>query len=623
MRIFFLFLLVNFTILASDTLDITQNNLPTTTLGYTYFIPELEQKTSQQILTSAHLIKAKKLNLGIIEGPVWTRERIKNTSLSRKNLVFYNERAGIDYIDTYIYKNGLCIKHHNLGDMRPQNQKEVLSRLSLFVLDMDPGDEVTIISKVQNLGVYTIGWHIEESYKFFQNDLNISILFGFLGGFLVVYLIVNLVLYINFKDTMYLLLASTVLSVILYCYSVYGYLYSFNIGIPLHLITTFSWISPLFGNIFLWLFLYSFFNVKSKYKIIEIIVKTVVITYIFIILLTLYMIYFAPALFKYYNFITIVYFLTPMIILGIAIFLVIKKENSSFYYLLGQLAIVSTNILHTFKVLGFSPIDFYTPLILPTGLVIEMLVLSLLVYQKSKSYILLQQKEKEILMEQLRFISIGQAVGGIVHQWKVPITYLGNIVTALETSLHFDKQNTLQELEKYLPELANNIQYMSEVSEELLNQYKTHSRVKSFNPKTVIENNILKVLSSKVTLKNLHIQYHFEKDLILRMDENVFVNIVMILIDNSLDASINNVEIVIEIKEIDFSYLIVVSDNCGGIDTVPIEKIFDYQFSTKNEGHGIGMAILKMLIIDKLKGEIQVINIEKGSQFRISFPKNI
>lgn len=66
--------------------------------------------------------------------------------------------------------------------------------------------------------------------------------------------------------------------------------------------------------------------------------------------------------------------------------------------------------------------------------------------------------------------------------------------------------------------------------------------------------------------------------------------------------------------------MITYEDNCGGFMLENIDDIFDYQMSTKEDGHGIGLAILKMLITDKLKGSIKVKNITNGVQFMIKIP---
>jgi sensor histidine kinase regulating citrate/malate metabolism len=100
----------------------------------------------------------------------------------------------------------------------------------------------------------------------------------------------------------------------------------------------------------------------------------------------------------------------------------------------------------------------------------------------------------------------------------------------------------------------------------------------------------------------------------------------MILIDNSLDSfdshGLNN-QISISIYKHKKQYKIDYTDNAGGIQMQPIEKIFEYFSSSKEDnnstGHGIGLAIAKMLVEDKLNGNIYVRNIDEGVFFQIVF----
>ena len=70
------------------------------------------------------------------------------------------------------------------------------------------------------------------------------------------------------------------------------------------------------------------------------------------------------------------------------------------------------------------------------------------------------------------------------------------------------------------------------------------------------------------------------------------------------------------------------SDNCVHVDIgdtgpgIPdeiMDKIFNLYFSTKEDGHGIGLAITKQ-IIDAHKGNIEVTSVPGGTVFRVSLP---
>ena len=64
-------------------------------------------------------------------------------------------------------------------------------------------------------------------------------------------------------------------------------------------------------------------------------------------------------------------------------------------------------------------------------------------------------------------------------------------------------------------------------------------------------------------------------------------------------------------------------DNGGGIDKQNINKIFKPYYTTKSDGHGIGLYMAKMIIEDKMDGKIVVNNINNGVVFSITLNQKI
>ncbi|WP_162984610.1 ATP-binding protein, partial [Poseidonibacter antarcticus] len=93
--------------------------------------------------------------------------------------------------------------------------------------------------------------------------------------------------------------------------------------------------------------------------------------------------------------------------------------------------------------------------------------------------------------------------------------------------------------------------------------------------------------------------------------------------DNSLDAFSNkeNNTITIKLELINDKKILTYEDTAGGIKIKPIEKVFEYFITSKNEkeGKGIGLALAKMLITDRLDGTITAKNNNLGVEFKIIF----
>ena len=107
----------------------------------------------------------------------------------------------------------------------------------------------------------------------------------------------------------------------------------------------------------------------------------------------------------------------------------------------------------------------------------------------------------------------------------------------------------------------------------------------------------------------------------------------MVLLDNSLDEfkdSNNNDsnkqnKITISLIETEKLYIFIYKDNAGGIKIKPIEKVFEYYVSSKDKenGNGIGLAMLKMFVEDKMNSKITLENKDDGVEFNIFIPKDL
>ena len=128
---------------------------------------------------------------------------------------------------------------------------------------------------------------------------------------------------------------------------------------------------------------------------------------------------------------------------------------------------------------------------------------------------------------------------------------------------------------------------------------------------------------SKLILNKVNIIYEIDKDLKLYSYEHIISNTFLVLFNNSLEAfDTFNDENYIKISAniIDNKTIITYEDNAGGIKIKPIELIFDYFVTSKNnnKSSGIGLAVVKLLIQERLNGEISVKNNENGSVFTIT-----
>jgi len=107
----------------------------------------------------------------------------------------------------------------------------------------------------------------------------------------------------------------------------------------------------------------------------------------------------------------------------------------------------------------------------------------------------------------------------------------------------------------------------------------------------------------------------------LLSDVDSLVGAINNLIDNAIDASASEMSVFIEFDISEHNQLeIAVKDVGCGIDDQLKKKIFEPFYSSKNNGNGLGLAIVQGVVIEH-QGKISVWdNVKKGSVFKIELP---
>lgn len=234
------------------------------------------------------------------------------------------------------------------------------------------------------------------------------------------------------------------------------------------------------------------------------------------------------------------------------------------------------------------------------------------------------QKKKDKLIDfQMRFASIGKVIGNISHQWKVPLVRSGTLLTQLETIVHYKKDSVVEELIDIIPQMRANLAFMQNTVDEFYHLYSAQAQTETFSPHASVME-IWSMLHAKSLKFNAKITIDVIDEFSIQSYSHSFDHVVMILIDNMLNIAderkIKSPMMTVTIRGSQKDAVITFEDNCGGIAQRPIESIFEIDISSKSvETGGMGLSIAKMIVEEKLKGEIHLANTAHGALFTISF----
>jgi signal transduction histidine kinase/succinate dehydrogenase flavin-adding protein (antitoxin of CptAB toxin-antitoxin module) len=242
------------------------------------------------------------------------------------------------------------------------------------------------------------------------------------------------------------------------------------------------------------------------------------------------------------------------------------------------------------------------------------LYLSLIVNKMLKKYEKMLEESNEKLIFQSRQALIGELFSMIAHQWRQPINKIASIVAPLR----FETKD--KKLDKELKKIEDSIQFMSNTIDDFRTFYKPKGEPEVVNLKLLIEKSI-DFLSQAIRKKDIKIIKELE-DIKLKIYGNEFLQVMINLINNAIDAIEKDGEICIKLYKKDNRVVIIVEDNGKGIDIKKTSKIFDPYYTTKKDSMGLGLYMSRLIIQKHLKGAIEVIPLKKGVRFIIVLSDN-
>ncbi len=539
--------------------------------------------------------------------------------------MFINPRAGTDKIDVSVYRENIHKESYVLGDLRPQSLRPIKSIKSVFSLDLEPNEEVDIITKFGSLGAMNLSWEIMTTQEYsFRNSMEI-ILYSLFGGMLIALIIYNTTLYFNLKEPALLLYVLHGFCLLWFQYAYDGMFYFLDLGINLIFLTISSWFIPHLMSAILISFTITFFKLKKRNKYFYTLLAFFALVNFLIFLLFLYQLI-DSSLIIFTNYIIAITWISILVLMIFSIYALYKKYPGAIYFLIGEIVYLSVNVYVSIIIGGHIDLtNHFIYAFIPAASLFEMTLLSMALSSQIGDIKRDNDFKNTMIQEESKFVSVGKSIGNVTHQWKEPLSQLSSHLMYLE-SLHRLKKDEI-----LLSEFGDNIEIMNGVLEyikgsvnELYDFYSNSDHNGHFNLKKQIDI-ACKLQRDNLILSHVDVIVECAEEISVLGAKHAFSNVLMILFDNSIyqlvHTAIENPVITISVKQSDDKIEILFSDNGGGIDPKAITKIFTTPYTTKGEyGSGLGLPLSKKLVEERLYGKINIHNSDYGAVFTITLP---
>jgi len=206
----------------------------------------------------------------------------------------------------------------------------------------------------------------------------------------------------------------------------------------------------------------------------------------------------------------------------------------------------------------------------------------------------------------------------IAHEIKNPLTPMRLSVQHFEKTVKNSDQKMNQKVKEFTSTMIQQIDAMSAVASAFSN---FASLTKEVLEKFALEREVEKIVD---LYEKEGVQFNASaKNCYVKMDKTHLTRVLNNLIQNAIQSiSIEKEkEITLQINDNDRFWCIELTDNGSGIKKDIRDKIFEPNFTTKNSGMGLGLAMVKNIIHD-FEGEISFITkLGVGTTFFVKIPK--
>ena len=238
-------------------------------------------------------------------------------------------------------------------------------------------------------------------------------------------------------------------------------------------------------------------------------------------------------------------------------------------------------------------------------------------------------QQKQFLIQQSKLAEMGDMVAAIAHQWNEPLVELSALIQDMQTSYLLDELKDI-DVNDFVNDSMIQIKYMSKTLTDFRNFLKPSTKKNLFSISKAF-NEINEIIGKQIFYSNITMSFNYknaDEELLIYGYENEFKQVLLNLINNAKNKVLEKPQIEENVKaKIDINIercqnfnTIEIIDDAGPIDEKIINSIFQPYFTTKKDGTGIGLYMAKVIIEDKMDGNINVRNEDNCVIFTIKLP---
>lgn len=242
--------------------------------------------------------------------------------------------------------------------------------------------------------------------------------------------------------------------------------------------------------------------------------------------------------------------------------------------------------------------------------------------QRVQEEIAANREKEHMLIQQSRLAAMGEMVHNIAHQWRQPLNALGLVISNIMDDYNF-KTLTRESLERDAASARRLLEKMSSTIDDFRDFFRPDREESTFDVAEAVREAEF-IVDASLKNNRIGVSVDLPAGLVAKGFPNRYAQAVLNLLANAKQAIVDNkVEsgnIRVVLEKVGDEAVLTVDDNGGGIHEDVLPRLFDPYFTTKEQGSGIGLYMVKMIIERNMAGKVTAANIDHGARFTLSIP---
>ena len=184
-----------------------------------------------------------------------------------------------------------------------------------------------------------------------------------------------------------------------------------------------------------------------------------------------------------------------------------------------------------------------------------------------------------------------------------------------------EKEQISPKVGEYIGAMIDECQKLEAIVGDFESIFRTKKGLFKFGDISEVVRDIVSVMEKEAADKGINVKVDLpDGPLNINMQKNLLKTALFHIIRNAIEATPPGGRVELSAHEEGEHIILLIRDTGTGIDKEYVDKIFDPFFSTKQYGFGMGLPLVKQIVMEHL-GQIDVDSEKgKGTTFRIAFP---